>query len=114
MDYHRRALLLYDPWYGGYWADTQRQGKAGRRAIQAALPPKAKEHGLYRKTFFVEKGMQNRFVLLTFEGVMTDALVKVNGRQAGPVHQGAFYRFQYDVTDLLNYGGDTFLEIDVA
>lgn len=105
---------LYDPWYGGYWKDTQRQGKAGRQAMQAALPPKAKEHGFYRKSFFADRGMKGKQVLLTFEGVMTDALVKVNGQQAGPVHQGAFYRFQYDVSHLLKYGSDNLLEVDVA
>ena len=105
---------LFDPWYAGYWKDTQSKGKSGRQAAQAALPPKASEHGLYRKTFFVEKALRKRCVLLTFEGVMTDALVKVNGRQAGPVHQGAFYRFQYDISDLLHYGADNLLEVDVA
>ena len=105
---------LYDPWYSGLWKDTQRQGKAARKQIQATLPPKATEHGLYRKTFFVEKELKDKCVLLTFEGVMTDALVKVNGQQAGPVHQGAFYRFQYDVTRLLHYGAENLLEVDVA
>ena len=26
---------------------------------------------------------------------MTDTQVKINGKSAGPVHQGAFYRFSY-------------------
>lgn len=105
---------LYDPWYGGLWKDTQRQGKAARQLIQEALPPKATEHGLYRKSFFVEKELKDKCVLLTFEGVMTDASVKINGRQAGPIHQGAFYRFQYDVTRLLRYGAENLLEVNVA
>ena len=105
---------LYDPWYGGLWKDTQRQGKAARQRIQATLPPKAVEHGLYRKTFFVEKELKDKCVMLTFEGVMTDALVTVNGQQAGPIHQGAFYRFQYDITSLLHFGSENLLEVDVA
>ena len=104
----------YDPWYGGLWKDTQRQGKAARQRIQATLPPKAVEHGLYRKTFFVEKELKDKCVMLTFEGVMTDALVTVNGQQAGPIHQGAFYRFQYDITSLLHFGSENLLEVDVA
>ncbi len=32
---------------------------------------------------------------------MTDTTVLVNGRSAGPTHQGGFYRFRYDVTELL-------------
>ena len=49
---------------------------------------------------------------LVFEGVMTDAEVRVNGRLAG-VHQGAFYRFRFDVTELVDYGGENLLEVDV-
>ena len=77
---------LFDPWYGGIWKDTQKQGNAGRQAMQATLPPKATEHGLYRKTFFIEKELRGKCILLTFEGVMTDATVRVNGKTAGPVH----------------------------
>ena len=105
---------LFDPWYGGYWKYTQQQGKQGRLAEQAKLPAKATEHGLYRKTFRAEKAWKGKCVLLTFEGVMTDATVKVNGQQAGPTHQGGFYRFQYDVSSLLNYGAENLLEVDVA
>lgn len=76
---------LYAPWYSGLWKDTQRQGQAARKQIQATHPPKATEHGLYRKTFLVEKELKDKCVLLTFEGVMTDALVKVNGAEkTGP------------------------------
>lgn len=35
---------------------------------------------------------------------MTDTEVKVNGRKVGSKHQGAFYRFSYNVTDFLKYG----------
>jgi len=45
---------------------------------------------------------------------MTDAEVKVNGQSAGPVHQGAFYRFRYDVTSLLKFGGSNLLEVTVS
>ena len=105
---------LFDPWYGGYWRDTQQQGKTGRKTEQAKLPAKAMEQGLYRKTFRAEKTWKGKCVLLTFEGVMTDATVKVNGQPAGPTHQGGFYRFQYDVSSLLQYGAENLLEVDVA
>ena len=44
---------------------------------------------------------------------MTDTEVKVNGQQAGDVHQGGFYRFSYDITDLLQYGKKNLLEVKV-
>jgi Glycosyl hydrolases family 2, TIM barrel domain/Glycosyl hydrolases family 2/Beta galactosidase small chain len=45
---------------------------------------------------------------------MTDAAVKINGKSAGPVHQGAFYRFRHDITDLLKPGQENLLEVDVS
>ena len=36
---------------------------------------------------------------IVFDGVMTDTEVKINGQLAGPVHQGSFYQFKYDITD---------------
>ena len=78
--------------------------------------PKADEHGLYRVRFSVPDAWKGRRIRLVFEGVMTDATVKLNGRSAGPTHQGAFYRFSYDVTALvtLGAGADNLLEVDVA
>ena len=76
--------------------------------------PKADEHGLYRVHFSAPDAWKGRRIRLVFEGVMTDATVKVNGRSAGPTHQGAFYRFKYDVTALVRLGADNLLEVDVA
>jgi hypothetical protein len=47
---------------------------------------------------------------------MTDTSVTLNGRSAGPVHQGGFTRFRYDVTALLKFGAgeENLLEVDVA
>lgn len=71
-------------------------------------------HADYRHRFNVPADWQGRRVLLVFEGVMTDAAVKVNGVAAGPVHQGAFYRFKYDVTPLLKFGEENLLEVSVS
>jgi hypothetical protein len=66
--------------------------------------PKADEQGLYRRTFDMPARWRNKRIFIVFEGVMTDAKVTVNGRSAGPVHQGGFYRFKYEVTDLVKTG----------
>lgn len=71
-------------------------------------------HADFRHRFNVPADWQGRRVFLVFEGVMTDAAVKVNGVPAGPVHQGAFYRFKYDVTPLLKIGGENLLEVSVS
>jgi hypothetical protein len=69
------------------------------------------ETGLYHHRFTVPSGWKGKEISIVFEGVMTDALVKVNGKQAGPVHQGAFYRFSYDITKLLRFGKENELEV---
>lgn len=72
-----------------------------------------KEEGHYRYFFEVNKEWKGKHIDLVFEGVMTDALVLVNGKQAGMVHQGAFYSFSYDISKLLKYGRENKLEVKV-
>jgi hypothetical protein len=75
---------------------------------------KSCEQGRYKRTFFVPKSWAEKKILLVFEGVMTDAEVWVNGVSAGPKHQGGFYRFKYDITDLVKFGSDNLLELTVS
>ncbi|MES2661567.1 MAG: glycoside hydrolase family 2 TIM barrel-domain containing protein [Verrucomicrobiota bacterium] len=75
---------------------------------------KADEHGLYRLRFTVPDAWKDRRIRIVFDGVMTDAAVKVNGKPAGPVHQGGFYRFRHDITGLLKRGEENLLEVDVS
>lgn len=65
------------------------------------------EHGIYRHDFQLPEEWKGKKVNIVFEGVMTDAAVKINGKAAGAKHQGAFYEFKYDVSKLLNYGNKT-------
>ncbi len=65
---------------------------------------KSSEKGIYRHEFTVPQAWKDRRIKIVFEGVMTDTEVKVNGKSAGPVHQGGFYRFSYDVTELIKPG----------
>lgn len=73
---------------------------------------KADEYGLYRYWFTAPENWRQRQVDIVFEGVMTDAEVKINGKLAGPVHQGGFYRFRYDISKLL-HNGSNLLEVKV-
>ncbi|MGV8093614.1 MAG: glycoside hydrolase family 2 protein [Mangrovibacterium sp.] len=72
------------------------------------------EHGLYKYEFDVPAGWKGKTVNIVFDGSMTDTHVKINGKSAGEVHQGAFYRFRYDISKLLKYGQRNLLEVDVA
>jgi beta-galactosidase/beta-glucuronidase len=75
---------------------------------------RGKEKGLYKYEFTVPSAWKNKQVNLCFEGVMTDAEVKVNGQPAGAIHQGAFYAFKYDISSLLKYDAKNLLEVTVA
>ena len=76
--------------------------------------PAHDERGLYRTHFTLPRQWDDRRVRIVFEGVMTDAEVFVNGQAAGPMHQGAFYRFSYDITRLVKRDGDNVLEVNVS
>lgn len=73
-----------------------------------------KEHGLYKHQFEVPVSWKGKTVNIVFDGSMTDTQVKINGKVAGEIHQGAFYRFKYDISKLLKYGKINLLEVDVA
>ncbi len=74
----------------------------------------ANEKGLYKYEFRVAKNWEKKRVFIVFEGSMTDTDVKINGKSAGSIHQGAFYRFKYDITDLLNFDSSNILEVTVS
>ncbi|MDX2432143.1 MAG: glycoside hydrolase family 2 TIM barrel-domain containing protein, partial [Bacteroides sp.] len=78
-----------------------------------AFDERFKEEGHYKHFFDVDKSWKGQVVNLLFEGVMTDARVLVNGKQAGEVHQGAFNPFSYDISKLLKYGKENKLEVFV-
>ncbi len=74
----------------------------------------ADEKGLYKYQFTVPTAWKGKKVSIIFEGSMTDTEVKINGQPAGEIHQGAFYRFHYDITDKLRFGGENLLEATVS
>lgn len=75
---------------------------------------RGKEKGLYKYNFTVPAAWKDKKINIVFEGVMTDAQVKINGQLAGDMHQGAFYAFRYHITQLLKYGQTNLLEVTVA
>ncbi|RZK38410.1 MAG: glycoside hydrolase family 2, partial [Pedobacter sp.] len=75
---------------------------------------RGKEEGQYKYKFNMPKAWQGKVVNIVFEGSMTDTEVKINGKLAGAIHQGAFYVFRYDISKLLKYGAENLLEVKVA
>jgi len=77
------------------------------------LRPWPKVQGQYKRTFTLPVDWSSLKVNLVFEGVMTDAQARVNGQSAGPMHQGGYYQFKYDITKLLKFGQENLLEVTV-
>jgi hypothetical protein len=69
--------------------------------------------GIYRYKFIVPANWQGKQIDIVFGGSMTDTLVKINDEPAGPVHQGGFYQFRYDVSKLIKTGAPNQLEVTV-
>ena len=74
----------------------------------------ADEKGIYRLSFAVPSEWKGKVVNIVFDGSMTDTEVKINGKSAGEIHQGAFYRFRYDITDKLIWGSSNQIEVTVS
>lgn len=68
--------------------------------------------GWYRKSFSIPKSDLGRRISVEFDGVFRDSVVWVNGHYLGREPSG-YSSFRYDITDLLNYGGDNVIAVRV-
>lgn len=67
----------------------------------------------YSRTFQLDRTQSGGRVLLFFEGVTSQADVRINGQSAGATHHGGFYRFSYDITDKVQFDRDNTIEVVV-
>ncbi len=58
----------------------------------------------YRRTFELPKEDEGKRIWLTFDGVFRDATLWVNGWYVQH-HEGGYYPFREDITDVVHYGG---------
>lgn len=72
------------------------------------------ETGTYRTNFVLPDSWKNRRIFIVFDGSMTDTKVKVNGKQAGDIHQGSFYRFKREITPYVSFNKENILEVEVS
>jgi beta-galactosidase len=66
----------------------------------------------YRRTFDLPKEDEGKRIWLTFEGVFRDATVWVNGWCVRH-HEGGYYPFCEDITDVLHHGGKNTIAVRV-
>ena len=106
-----RKIVVPSQWeqqgFGTYYYGTQGRGKPDDDPV---IP---KETGTYRRSFELPESWRGRDLHLVFEAAMTDTSVWINGKSAGPAHQGGFYRFSYDISNLLKPGTNQ-IEVKVA
>ena len=69
--------------------------------------------GEYRHQFMVPAAWSGKHIDIVIGASMTDTDVRINGQSAGPVHQGGFTEFRYDVGKLLRPGQQNLLEVRV-
>ena len=68
--------------------------------------------GWYRKNFFIPQSDLGRKISIVFDGVFRNSIVWVNGHYLGTEESG-YNSFQYDMTDVLNYGGNNVVAVRV-
>ncbi|MFA3782216.1 glycoside hydrolase family 2 TIM barrel-domain containing protein [Melioribacteraceae bacterium 4301-Me] len=66
----------------------------------------------YRKSFYVDQSLSNKFIKLIFYSVNYVADVWINGKYVG-YHEGGYTPFAFDVSDKLNYGGSNVIAVRV-
>lgn len=93
--------------FGQYQYGIKFYGKAFPEGV-------ANEKGMYKTNFNVPKEWRGKQIYIVFEASMTDTEVKINGQKAGAPHQGAFYRFSYNITERVKYGAANILEVTVS
>lgn len=74
----------------------------------------ADEQGFYKTQFDAPANWKGKDIWIVFEGSMTDTEVKINGKSAGKIHQGSFYRFKYNISDKIKFGQANLLEVKVS
>lgn len=72
------------------------------------------EQGLYKYNFKIAAQNKGKKIFIVFDASMTETEVKINGKYAGPIHQGGFYQFKYDITDLVKFDQFNLLEVKVS
>lgn len=68
--------------------------------------------GWYRKSFTIPQADLGRKISVVFDGVFRNSVVWVNGHYLGN-EQSGYSPFEYDITDLLDYGGNNVIAVRV-
>jgi len=105
-----RAVNLPHDWAVELPFDWAADGSHGFKTLGLKYP--GNSIGWYRRTFDLPKEDEGKRIWLTFDGIFRDATVWVNGWCMSH-HEGGYYPFREDITDVLHYGGTNTIAVRV-
>jgi beta-galactosidase len=109
-DSYWRVVNLPHDWAVELPFDRAADGSHGFKMLGQKYPTNS--IAWYRRTFELPKQDEGKRVWLTFDGVFRDATVWVNGWLVRH-HEGGYYPFREDITDVLHFGGRNTLSVRV-
>ena len=109
-DTYWRALNVPHDWAVELPFDQAADGSHGFHALGVKYPTNS--IAWYRRTFELPKADEGKHIWLTFDGVFRDATVWVNGWCVSH-HEGGYYPFREDITDVLHYNGKNTISVRV-
>ena len=109
-DSYWRVVNLPHDWAVELPFDPAADGSHGFKPLGAKYPTNS--IGWYRRTFELPAGDSGERIWLTFDGVMHDATVWVNGWLMRR-HEGGYYPFREDITDVVHLGGENTISVRV-
>ena len=101
-DAYWRVVNLPHDWAVELPFDWAADGSHGFKTLGVKYPTNS--IAWYRRTFELPKEDEGKRIWLTFDGVFRDATVWVNGWCVRH-HEGGYYPFREDITDVVHYGG---------
>jgi beta-galactosidase len=109
-DAYWRTVNLPHDWAVELPFDPTADGSHGFKPLGRNFP--SNSIAWYRRTFALPKDDSGKRIWLTFDGVMHDATVWVNGWLVRR-HEGGYYPFREDITDVLHFGGENTVSVRV-
>ncbi|OIQ91742.1 beta-galactosidase BoGH2A precursor [mine drainage metagenome] len=109
-DSYWRTVNLPHDWAVELPFDRNADGSHGFKPLGAAYPRNSV--AWYRQTFTLPASDRGKRIWITFDGVMHDATVWVNGWLVRR-HEGGYYPFSEDITDVVHLGGENTVAVRV-
>jgi beta-galactosidase len=109
-DAYWRVVNLPHDWAVELAFDWAADGSHGFKMLGAKYPTNS--IGWYRRTFELPAADQGERIWLTFDGVFRAATVWLNGWCVRH-HEGGYYAFREDITDVVHFGGKNTIAVRV-